>query len=215
VYYDRIAFSAATTAATSDQFVDLAAYGRPPFPPRFSGSTTRSVGAYTYTVRSTSGHLAIGGLPREFGFPGGSPYLYEGSQDGSLVFSAFTSGVTAVGGSFFHSDVAGYAVPGDTLFVTVQIGSSSLLQTLVRGNPSSFVGFVSHMGPITSLSVRAGRPARCCDWPRAAVSSVWFGGVSTSVVPEPSTWALTLTGLAGLGAFVRRRRRASDMELHA
>lgn len=35
-----------------------------------------------------------------------------------------------------------------------------------------------------------------------------FSGIRTEVVPEPSTWAMMITGVAGLGLGVWRRRRA-------
>jgi hypothetical protein len=32
-------------------------------------------------------------------------------------------------------------------------------------------------------------------------------GVSLSIVPEPSTWAMMLLGFGGIGAIIRRRRQ--------
>ena len=41
------------------------------------------------------------------------------------------------------------------------------------------------------------------------VSTLGVSGFSVSAVPEPGQWALVVTGLAGLGALLRRRRQSA------
>jgi hypothetical protein len=67
------------------------------------------------------------------------------------------------------------------------------------------VSFFDPAGPNLSASD--------ATYTRAGVDNVWFttGGTVTAVdglppIPEPSTWAMMMLGLGGLGATLRRRR---------
>jgi len=49
-------------------------------------------------------------------------------------------------------------------------------------------------------------------WPSCENYEVWYTADAPNVVPEPGTMALLGTGLLGMGAWVRRQRRAGEPE---
>jgi hypothetical protein len=85
--------------------------------------------------------------------------------------------------------------------------STVALGDLVGGNPAQYVGIVSHKlaGGFT-IGFDAGQ-----------FDPLGFGGsnvilqtkIGTSVVPEPATWAMLITGFGLVGAGMRRRRLAA------
>ena len=117
------------------------------------------------------------------------------SQD-PLIFSSFSSNVTAIGGFFFVSDFDGNVIEGT---ITAKL-SSGETKTVTLTNPTAltFTGFTTAIGdPVVKLEVDAGRLDEF--WPTA--NDVYVG----EVVPEPSTILLMGTMLVGLAGVLKRK----------
>jgi hypothetical protein len=118
-------------------------------------------------------------------------YTSEGGIDGDYFSvtnnSAFTYTDVKIGGT----DLGNLAAGASTSFVGVGEptygGGSALITILVNGHTADAV-FTENLGDLDTNS-----------------SPVELG---TLTVPEPATWALMLTGFAGLGAALRMRRKA-------
>jgi hypothetical protein len=179
VHTSEAAFLSAVSAPGVDTFDDLtvASYG---------DVVHRTAGAYDYQAYSATGIWGAGG-PSDF-------WLSNNLRYNPIVFSNFSGGVSAFGGNFFASDVAGQFVPNGTLVLTA-VDGGTLTYDLYGATTSSFIGFVS-TSPLTSVSLGIdGGPY----WPTA--NNVVLA------VPEPATYGMMLAGVTLLGFAARRRRR--------
>lgn len=169
---------------------------------QFPGPLNRTAGAFTYRASVT----APPGDNTDF-FPAGTNvdrWLSTNVASASMVFNTFTAGTNAIGGAIFASDIAGAFVSGPiTIAWVTSLGSGS---TTVTNTVNSFWGLVT-TGTLTSLTVTGRGATQPFLWP--TVNDLRLGRAITTpnVVPEPSTFALMATGLAGLAA-LRRRRNA-------
>ena len=113
-----------------------------------------------------------------------APYIYSGLSFG------FTD-VAASGGTF---DIS---VNGSTIFSNIALSGSNLqnFSLISTGNTFHTVGFTFDpaVQSAKQLRLEVGDPV-----------GTPFGGV-----PEPSTWALMIIGLAGIGAMLRRHRQSA------
>ena len=117
----------------------------------------------------------------------------------SMTFS-FSTPVSAVGGVLNWASQPSYLAPSS---ISVYDTSDNLIESLtlyVGGvdlvTPNSFYGFQESSATISKFVLTDGYVAV-------------IGGLSatTASVPEASTWALMLVGVAGLGAALRTSRR--------
>lgn len=107
----------------------------------------------------------------------------------ALTFNFSSANVFAVGGNFFNTNWDFSTGPG---LVKVVVGGVSFV---LPSSPSSFAGFVSSSGSISSISiVRYG----------AAAAGTYASTSSLSIGVIPAPGAVALLGIAGLS--VRRRR---------
>jgi hypothetical protein len=96
-------------------------------------------------------------------------------------------------------------------FPTNGIDASNQILTVVNGDPSLFQAgvsgqYIDHFNLLRTVedmygTGHAGASATAYDLRSA-------GGMLLAGVPEPSTWAMMLMGFGGLGAVLRRQRRA-------
>lgn len=178
VYTSQSAFLSAVSAPGTDTFDDLtvAPYG---------DTVYRKAGAYNYQAYSATGIWGAGG-PTDF-------WLSNNTQYHPIVFSQFTGGVSAFGGNFFASDIAGQFVPDGTMVLTA-VDGGTLTYDLTGATTGSFVGFVS-TAPLSSVTLGTDGGAY---WPTA--NNVVLA------VPEPATYGMMLVGMTLLGVAARRRR---------
>lgn len=178
VYTSESAFLAAVSAPGTDTFDDLtvAPYG---------DTVYRTAGAYNYQAYSATGIWGAGG-PTDF-------WLSNNTRYNPIVFSQFSSGVSAFGGNFFASDIAGQFVPDGTMVLTA-VDGGTLTYDLTGATTGSFVGFVS-TAPLSSVTLGTDGGEY---WPTA--NNVVLA------VPEPATYGMMLVGMTLLGVAARRRR---------
>ena len=181
-YTTQGAFVGATIAAGTDTFDSLAAGDLP-------SSIPRTAGGYAYTVSSPSGLFGIDGADR---------WLSNFDRREGITFSGFSSAVRAVGGTFFGTNESGVTLPDQMIRFTVTDTSLAQFATVLTLNSaSSFFGVVSST-PILSMLISAD-PANLL----AAYPTV--NNFVVASVPEPSTYALMLLGLAAIGRTASRR----------
>jgi hypothetical protein len=101
--------------------------------------------------------------------------------------------VSAFGGNFFASDIAGQFVPDGTMVLTA-VDGGTLTYDLTGATTGSFVGFVS-TAPLSSVTLGTDGGEY---WPTA--NNVVLA------VPEPATYGMMLVGMTLLGVAARRRR---------
>jgi hypothetical protein len=180
IFTDQAAFNAAITAPGVDSFDDLSVQLYP-------SPLLRSAGAYSYSVASFDGLYGAG--------PAADRWLSNNTATDPMVFSGFSGGVSAFGGNFFGSDIAGAFTPNSSFTLTAADGTS-VSYTLTNTTTSTFLGFVSD-APLTSVTLTSlGQ-----YWPTANNLTL----AMAAPVPEPETYAMLLGGFALLG-FARRRR---------
>lgn len=151
----------------------------------YGDTVYRTAGAYNYQAYSLGAIWGAGG-PSDY-------WLSNNTRYTPIIFSNFSGGVSAFGGNFFGSDIAGGYVPDATVLLTA-VDGSTLTYTLAGATTDSFLGFVSDT-PLTSvvLGTDGGE-----YWPTA--NNVVLA------VPEPATYGMLLAGIGLLGAAARRRR---------
>ena len=157
---------------------------------------TRAAGPYTYNASSATGFFGAGTLA--------DPALSTNSDLDAITFFNVGGGASAIGGTFFGSDLeGGFVASAVVLTATDTLGAIST-QTFVA-TPTSFMGFVS-TGSIATLVYSTSMPG---NFVFAAVDDLIIAAVPVTPIPEPENWALLLVGLAALGACARRRRSDS------
>jgi branched-subunit amino acid transport protein len=189
VYTDLASFLAATSNAGTDTFDDPSLTGPVVSP------LNRSAGVFGYTATvNTLGFFGAG--------DGTDTWLSTDVSTDIVTFSGFGSGVRGIGGSFFGTDANGAFRAGANIRVTARTasGSASLSSLL-----SSFLGFVSSED-LLSLTVESVQPTDgTFAWP--TVNDLVIAN-APSVVPEPATWLLMVSGL-GMLVLITTRRRTS------
>lgn len=116
-----------------------------------------------------------------------------------MTYNMTSGNVTAVGGFFFGSDIAGAF---QAAAITVTLNSGQIITVPSAGQTTtSFAGFTSTV-PITSVTVVADQSAGN-RWP--TVNDFIVG--QATVVPEPTS--LALVGIPALALAWKRRRAKS------
>ena len=177
-------FAAATMAPATDTFNLL--------PIDFIASpSSRTSGPYSYVASAPGGLFGAGSAA--------NPWLSTNLSGTTLTFGSFGGGVSAIGGPFFGSDIAGAFLAGQNLTLTAMDSvGASLTQTINNSIQTSFLGFAS-TGTLVSLAVSIANPNAF-----ASVDNLVLA--QTAPIPEPETYAMLLAGLATLAIVGRRRR---------
>jgi len=143
----------------------------------YASGTSGGSGDAAWTASAAGGLFADSGI------------FSTNNSDVALSFSFSSANVFAIGGNFFNTNVDFSTGPG---LVKVVAGGVSFI---LSSSPSSFAGFVSTSGSISSISIVPFGGAAAGKY--ASTSSLSIG-----VIPAPG--AVALLGIAGLS--VRRRR---------
>jgi hypothetical protein len=155
-----------------------------------------SKNGFSYNVTTASGNpfFNIG--------PSGDTWLSTFHEFDPIVFNVTSNNVTAIGGSFFLTNVNG-DISGGTLTVTLNNGS---MFSITNASSTSFIGFTTGV-PIQSLTVT----------PPASGSTLIFATVNDFItgksVPETGSSVLLLglgtVGLLGVGQAFRWGKQAA------
>ena len=184
VFTDQASFLAATTNAGVDTFSDLVVA-------QYGVTMNRTAGTHSYTASA----------PNTFfpGSGGGNPFLSTNNLLDQVVFNGFGADVSAVGGSFFGSNINGGYTAASSITLSMIDADGLFTYTALNPTPGGFLGFVS-TGGLSQFTV-------------ATVDSVWVSvdnftlAGSLSAVPEPATWAMMIIGFGAVGSVVRTSRR--------
>jgi hypothetical protein len=188
VFTDRASFLAALHLPGVDTFNDLAVSqtGTPLF---------RTAGAYSYQASAgpVGDFYPAGG--------GGDTWLANTVGADTITFSNFSAGLRAFGGNFFGSDVDGAFLPGQTMVLTANDGTTSRTVNLYNTTTATFLGFIAD-NALASVTLRPDGIPGSDYW--VSANDVTMGLVNA--VPEPETYAMLLAGLTLVGYGARRRR---------
>ena len=200
VYTSLASFSAAISAAGTDDFTGLSISGQTPSP---TTRITNSGVAYKYEVDAGPVDRALYGAGTT-----ANPSLSINRATDTLFLGSFASGIVGVGGNFYGTNNAGAYVRGKIdVTVTDADGTFSQIVSSLSESIDSFYGFVSTTG-ITSMTVASRNLAgQESDFTWPTVDNLVMGQQgATAPIPEPSTYALMLAGLGALGVIARRRK---------
>ena len=189
VFTDRASFLAALTRPGVDTFDDLSVN-------QTDTPLFRFAGPYSYQ--------ASAGPVSDF-FPAGSGsdiWLANTVASDTITFSNFAAGMRAFGGNFFGSNIDGAFLPGQTMVLTANDGTTMRTVNLLNTNTATFLGFIAD-NALTSVTLSPdGLPGDHLYW--VSANNVTMGVVTA--VPEPEAYAMLLAGLALVGFGARRRR---------
>jgi hypothetical protein len=140
------------------------------------------------------------------------------SQEGGLFFLSGTSTFMDIAAGFTTGFSLNYASVSDSGSVSVFSGldgTGTLLGTLnLNPDASGCSAYSAAFCPFSAAGVNFAGTAKSIEFSGVAneivFDDVTFGSSTPGGVPEPSTWALMMVGLAGLGIAARRRAKSSS-----
>ncbi|MBL8211480.1 MAG: PEP-CTERM sorting domain-containing protein [Bryobacterales bacterium] len=181
-YTDRTAFLANLTSLFENDFESLA-LGSITSPQSFSAN------GFSYQVSSDSVLYVVD--------TSGDQSLAENTLPNGLGFLNLSANIWGLGGYFFYNLGTSIANGGGTLTATNAANETANLSVTNPANTTTFFGFLSTSGPLTSVTFTE------------AFSNRGFLNVDDLIVgnnvPEPATFALTAAALAAAGLLRRRR----------
>jgi hypothetical protein len=183
-YTTQSGFTGATIAAGTDTFDSLAAGDLP-------SSIARVAGPYAYTVSSPSGLFGIDGADR---------WLSNFDRREGISFTGFANSVRAIGGTFFGTNDSGVVLTDQMIRFTVTDTSLAQFSTVLAINSASSFFGVASTTPILSLLISVDPSNLLAAYPTV-------NNLLVAAVPEPSTYALMLLGLAAIGRAASRRSK--------
>jgi len=186
VYTSQASFLAAVSAPGMDSFTDISTTAPT------SSPISRAAGPYTYSASSRTGFFGAG--------TAANPALSTNSDLDAITFFNLSGGASAIGGTFFGTDLQGSFVASAVVLTAIDSLGAISTQTFVA-TATSFMGFVS-TGAIATLVFSTSMPG---NFVFAAVDDLIIAAAPVTPIPEPETWALLLGGLAALGLRARRR----------
>ena len=189
IYTDQASFLAAVISPVGvDTFAGFSIIGTTPSP------ITRAAGALGYTADTgPAGSFFGAGSPA-------NPWLSTNTATDTVSFFNFTGGVGALGGNFFGSDIGGNFA-GGSVTLSATDADGTVEQTITGATTSSFLGFVSSTGALSSASLFSVQPGSGLPlWPTADNLTL------AAAVPEPETYGMMLAGMALIASMARRRR---------
>jgi hypothetical protein len=169
-----------------DDFTGFSIIGATPSP------ITRSAGDYGYTASVDTTSFFGAGSPA-------NPWLSTNTATDTITFGSFTGGVAALGGNFFGSDISGNFAAG-SVTLTATDADGTVTQTISGATLTSFLGFVSSTGALSSATLVSVQPTTGFLWPTTDNLTL------AAAVPEPETYGMMLAGMALVGFMARRRR---------
>jgi hypothetical protein len=196
-YNTQASFLGAVLASGTDNFNSLA-QGTP-----ISGPLARTAGSFSYSVNATlTDATGVYNNPFYNVGPAGDTWLSSDSALATITFSGFGPGVTAIGGSFFPTNLAGAVTAGSVTLVATD-SAGSVTRTLLNPTASTFWGVASDTSLVSLTLIAVNGAGSTTNNFFPAVNDLVLG----SAVPEPQTWALLVAGMLAIGGAVRRRQR--------